>query len=162
MNTSAIRVWYENGSVDEVHLPDPAFENGVAIQREFLDFANPDEGIFVERSYIGDEGEDTSDGASYRVLTERTLVVTPEELSHTLVVQSHGVEVLRREPWAKAKCGLSVTAPVELGYKSSGVNADLEWFSEALSVVLQKMRALGDKGDKAIRIAVEEAFAEDE
>ncbi len=157
MNTSAIRVWYENGSVDEVHLPDPAFENGVAIQREFVDFSDPDAGIFVERSYIDDQvGDDVAAGA-YRVLTERAMVVAPEELSHALLVQCHGVEVLRREAWAKTACNLAVTAQAELGFSPSAVDAEATWLSEALVTVASKLHALGERGDAIVADAVRAA-----
>ncbi len=34
MNTSSLRIYYETGCIDEVHMPDPSFESGVALQRE--------------------------------------------------------------------------------------------------------------------------------
>lgn len=149
MNTSAIRIWYDNGSVDEVHLPDPAFENGVVIQREYIDFSNPDSGIFVERSYVGEQ--DGGEGSEpFRVLVERTMVVSPEELSHALLVQSHGVEVLRREPWAKAACNMAVTAQSELGFKPSAAQAGTQWLAEGLAVIAAKLHALGERGDAII------------
>lgn len=149
MNTSAIRIWYENGSVDEVHLPDPAFENGVVIQREFIDFSDPDAGIFVERSYVGDQegGEGTT---AYRMLTERTMVVSPDELSHALLVQSHGVEVLRREPWAGAACKMAVTAQSELGFKPSDAQADTRWLADGLLTIMTKLHEAGERGDAII------------
>lgn len=51
MNTSSLRIYYETGCIDEVHMPDPSFESGVALQREYLDISNPDDGIFLDRSY---------------------------------------------------------------------------------------------------------------
>lgn len=32
-------------------MPDPSFESGVSLQREYLDISNPDNGIFLDRSY---------------------------------------------------------------------------------------------------------------
>ena len=61
-----------DGCIDEVHMPDPSFESGVALQREYLDISNPDSGIFLDRSYKMPGG----DNDEYRELCDRMLVVS--------------------------------------------------------------------------------------
>lgn len=163
MNTSALRVWYETGVVEEVHLPDPAFENGISIQREIIDFHDPDSGIFVERHCIDDNVEDPdrnpdeapvlkkeADKGPYRILKDRTMVLTPERLSYALLIECHGVEVLRRDPCADTRCGLAVTAPAEIGYDRAGVERNLEWLAGGLEAVISRLFEFGDDGLETI------------
>ena len=48
-------------------MPDPSFESGVSLQREYLDISNPDNGIFLDRSYKMPGG----DNDEYRELCDR-------------------------------------------------------------------------------------------
>ncbi len=58
-------------------MPDPSFESGVSLQREYLDISNPDNGIFLDRSYKMPGG----DNDEYRELCDRMLVVSSDDLA---------------------------------------------------------------------------------
>ena len=103
MNTSSLRIYYETGCIDEVHMPDPSFESGVALQREYLDISNPDNGIFLDRSYKMPGG----DNDEYRELCDRMLVVSSDDLERALLVESHGLALLTRDPLSDFDCDLS-------------------------------------------------------
>lgn len=118
MNRSNITIWYESGSVEDVHMPDPGFWNptgtdGYAAQSEFIDFANPDEGIFLERlvwplaEVEYENSEDEPDNEA-RVLKERFLVVGPEQLKAATVVVYQGVTVYERDASSPFECGLAI------------------------------------------------------
>lgn len=126
MNTSSIIVWYETGSCDEIHMPDPPYDAGAAIQREYIDVSDPDKGIFVERTYIDYSGKSTGDIGPYRVLLDRVMVLSPDELATALSVSVHGMEVLRRGSDARTACGLKLVAPVALGFNSERVAGSFE------------------------------------
>lgn len=115
MNTSRIMIWYESGSVEEVHLQDPPYDAGACIQREYIDVSDPDEGIFIERVYI-DSGEAQDGNAEYRELMPRTQVVSPDNLASAVYVEVNGVGALRRDLNASSKCGLVVTTPENFGF----------------------------------------------
>lgn len=118
MNTSSIVIWYDTGSCDEIHLLDPSYSEGATLMREYIDVTDPDEGIFVERTYIAPEDaeEAAQEGIGYRQLVARNRVVGPGELEAALLVLIHGVPVLRRQEGAKAECGLAVVSPESLGF----------------------------------------------
>lgn len=65
-------------------MPDPSFESGVSLQREYLDISNPDNGIFLDRSYKMPGG----DNDEYRELCDRMLVVSSDDLARALLVES--------------------------------------------------------------------------
>ncbi|MBE6468477.1 MAG: hypothetical protein E7001_00555 [Coriobacteriaceae bacterium] len=105
MNCSNIKIWYDSGSVDEIHLPDPAFDDGVAAQREYLDFSDPDKGIWIERAYIA-ATDPESEQKGWLELEARTLLVSPEDLKSAVLVQCHGLTVLARKSGASNHTGL--------------------------------------------------------
>ena len=152
MNSSNLIVWYESGSCDEFHMPDPPYDTGVALQREYVDVANPDEGIFLERSYMSFSDDDPAKEVLDKPqmsLYSRTMIVSPDELEAALSVDLHGIEVLRRDPMSRNKCGLSVTTAATLGFRPEAVLKSPAWRGEALTDLLTKMHEMGG-GDEEI------------
>lgn len=161
MNNSNLIVWYESGSCDEFHMPDPPYDTGVALQREYVDVANPDEGIFLERSYMSFSDDDPAKEVLDKPqmsLYSRTMIVSPDELEAALSVDLHGIEVLRRDPMSRNKCGLSVTTAATLGFMPEAVLKSPRWRGEALTDLLTKMHEMGG-GDEEIRRRLDAFFA---
>ena len=149
MNSSSITIWYESGCAEEIHIPDPAFENGVVLQREFVDFGDPDSGIFLSRGYISDQDDPDAERADFRDLREKTMVVSPDDLAHALLVTWKGVEVLRRSPLAQSECGLEVCMQREIGFSLGAVEQSSEWLAGGLKVVLSRLSEVGPDGVSA-------------
>lgn len=162
MNSSNIIVWYETGCCDEFHIPDPPYDTGVAVQREYIDVTDPDEGIFLERSYMSfsdDDPEREIVEKPQMSLYSRTLLVGPDELCSALSVAIHGVEVLRRDPVAGSRCGLAVTTQASLGFERGAANGTPEWVGEALGKALDKLHEMGEAGDAEIERRLDAHFA---
>ncbi len=161
MNNSNLIIWYESGSCDEIHLPDPPFDAGVAVQREYIDIANPDEGIFLERSYMSLSDDDPAREVIDKPqlsLYSRTLIVGPDELDVALSVFLHGIEVLRRDPMSKNKCGLSVMTAATLGFTRDAVLKSPEWRGKALAELLSNLHEMGG-GDEEINRRLDDFFS---
>lgn len=162
MNNSNIIVWYETGCCDEFHIPDPPYDTGVAVQREYIDVTDPDQGIFLERSYMSFSDDDPDCEIVEKPqmsLYSRTLLVRPDELACALSVDIHGVEVLRRDPTAKARCRLAVTSQASLGFERGAIDKTPEWRGEALETVLYKLHEMGEAGDAEIKRRLDSYFA---
>lgn len=139
MNTSSLRIYYETGCIDEVHMPDPSYESGVALQREYLDISNPDNGIFLDRSYKMPGG----DNDEYRELCDRMLVVSPDDLARALLVESHGLALLTRDPLSDFECGLSITLPDRLGFSDDACLMNEDWYFGNIQKLIEKVIAMG-------------------
>lgn len=170
MNSSNLIVWYENGCPEEVHLPDPSFwdvegTNAYYAQREYLDWSDPDLGIFLERSFIpllGDEPASSDEEGEDRWLVhkDRIRVVSPEDLSRALLVTCHGVDVLRRDPLATSECGLAPTAPEALGFGPADVAASAEFFAEGIEAAAKKLAEGGVDVRMTLEAVIERVEAE--
>lgn len=162
MNNSNIIVWYETGCCDEFHIPDPPYDTGVAVQREYIDVTDPDQGIFLERSYMSFSDDDPDREIVEKPqmsLYSRTLLVRPDELCSALSVDIHGIEVLRRDSLASARCGLSIVAPLSLGFENGAANGTPEWVGETLGQILYKLHEMGEAGDAEIKRRLDSYFA---
>lgn len=158
MNNSRAVIWYETGSVEEVHLQDPPYEVGACIQREYFDVSDPDKGIFVDRMYI-DSGDAIDGEDDYRELTKRIQVISPDNLASAISVEIHGIEVLRRDPSARADCGLAVTSAVNLGFTEDETGKSPAWRGEALALALDRLHVMGPEGDAEISRRLDAFFS---
>ena len=146
MNTSSLRIYYETGCIDEVHMPDPSFESGVSLQREYLDISNPDNGIFLDRSYKMPGG----DNDEYRELSDRMLVVSSNDLARALLVESHGLALLTRDPLSDFDCGLSITLPDRLGFNDDACLMNEDWYFGNIQKLIEKVIAMGPAAHVAL------------
>lgn len=158
MNNTRAIIWYESGSVEEVHLQDPPYEVGACVQREYLDVSDPDKGIFIERVYI-DAGDAMDGEGGYRELTRRIQVVSPDNLASAISVEAHGIEVLRRDPSARAECGLAVTSTGNLGFTEDEAGKTPSWRGEALALALERLHEMGPEGDAEIGRRLDDFFS---
>lgn len=158
MNNSRAVIWYETGSVEEVHLQDPPYEVGACVQREYFDVSDPDKGIFVDRMYI-DSGDAIDGEDGYRELTKRIQVISPDNLASAISVEIHGIEVLRRDPSAKADCGLAVTSAGNLGFTEDEKGKTATWRGEALALALDRLHEMGPEGDAEISRRLDAFFS---
>jgi len=122
-------------------MPDPSYESGVALQREYLDISNPDNGIFLYRSYKMPGG----DNDEYRELCDRMLVVSPDDLARALLVESHGLALLTRDPLSDFECGLSITLPDRLGFSDDACLMNEDWYFG-----IEKVIAMGPAAHSAL------------
>ncbi len=150
MNTSSLRIYYETGCIDEVHMPDPSYESGVALQREFIDISNPDKGIYLERSYKMPDG----DGDEYRELCDRMLLVASTDLARALLVESHGLALLTRDPLSDFECGLSITLPDRLGFTNDACLMNEKWYLDNIWKMIGKIDAMGPDAHAGLAAAL--------
>ena len=133
-------------------MPDPSFESGVALQREYLDISNPDDGIFLDRSYKMPGG----DNDEYRELCDRMLVVSSDDLARALLVESHGLALLTRDPLSDFDCGLSITLPDRLGFNDDACLMNEDWYFGNIQKLIEKvLAAAGVEG-----LTVEEGWSD--
>lgn len=127
-------------------MPDPSFESGVSLQREYLDISNPDNGIFLDRSYKMPGG----DNDEYRELCDRMLVVSPDDLARALLVESHGLALLTRDPLSDFDCGLSITLPDRLGFNDDACLMNEDWYFGNIQKLIEKVIAMGPTAHAAL------------
>lgn len=127
-------------------MPDPSFESGVSLQREYLDISNPDNGIFLDRSYKMPGG----DNDEYRELCDRMLVVSSDDLARALLVESHGLALLTRDPLSDFDCGLSITLPDRLGFNDDACLMNEDWYFGNIQKLIEKVIAMGPAAHAAL------------
>lgn len=127
-------------------MPDPSFESGVSLQREYLDISNPDNGIFLDRSYKMPGG----DNDEYRELSDRMLVVSSNDLARALLVESHGLALLTRDPLSDFDCGLSITLPDRLGFNDDACLMNEDWYFGNIQKLIEKVIAMGPAAHVAL------------
>lgn len=127
-------------------MPDPSFESGVSLQREYLDISNPDNGIFLDRSYKMPGG----DNDEYHELCDRMLVVSSDDLARALLVESHGLALLTRDPLSDFDCGLSITLPDRLGFNDDACLMNEDWYFGNIQKLIEKVIAMGPTAHAAL------------
>lgn len=137
MAANDMRVWimYESGCTEIITAPDVGYSDGYCFQSEFVDISDPDTGIFWERSFVPMDDERDASGPEpdpWRVLHQRTMVVTPQMMPSVLAVKVSDVLSLVRHPEATASCGL-LNVAIEQALGTPGESSDESFPSEGSS-----------------------------
>lgn len=112
-------VYYVDRRAKELVAPDLTFQEGFVIQEEYVDWYDPDEGVFWDRSgvWASDESvleDGQEDYSPFRQVHQRVCVIEPEELSAIAAVMLNGSPILLRHESATSKCGLVAVDAEEL------------------------------------------------
>ena len=90
------------------------------------------------------------DNDEYRELCDRMLVVSSDDLARALLVESHGLALLTRDPLSDFDCGLSITLPDRLGFNDDACLMNEDWYFGNIQKLIEKVIAMGPAAHAAL------------
>ncbi len=91
------------------------------------------------------------DNDEYRELCDRMLVVSSDDdLARALLVESHGLALLTRDPLSDFDCGLSITLPDRLGFNDDACLMNEDWYFGNIQKLIAKVLAMGPAAHAAL------------
>ena len=78
------------------------------------------------------------------------LVVSSDDLARALLVESHGLALLTRDPLSDFDCGLSITLPDRLGFNDDACLMNEDWYFGNIQKLIAKVLAMGPAAHAAL------------
>ena len=79
------------------------------------------------------------------------LVVSSDDLARALLVESHGLALLTRDPLSDFDCGLSITLPDRLGFNDDACLMNEDWyFGKHTETTSKRLLAMGPAAHAAL------------